>query len=74
MPYIEQLGDYWGELCASKQLAAAWAEHLIGITRLALRPDRSVRGFFRGAPACLSALYRAERYPEVIELVGEQDT
>lgn len=33
MPYIEQLGDYWGELCASKELAAAWADQLIGITR-----------------------------------------
>ena len=26
IPYIEQLGDHWGELCASKHLAAAWAE------------------------------------------------
>jgi hypothetical protein len=26
IPYIEQLGDNWGELCASKELAAAWAE------------------------------------------------
>ena len=73
MPYIEQLGDYWGELCASKQLAATWAEQLIGITRLALSPDRSVRGFFCGTSACLSALYRAEQYQEIIELVGEQD-
>jgi hypothetical protein len=73
MPYIEQLGDYWGELCASKELAAAWAEQLIGITRLALSPDKGVRGFFCGTSACLSALYRAERYQEIVELVGEKE-
>jgi hypothetical protein len=74
MPYIEQLGDYWGELCASKELAAAWANRLLGITRLALSPDTSVRGFFCGTSACLSALYRAERYQEIVELVGEQES
>jgi hypothetical protein len=73
MPYIEQLGDHWGELCASKELAAAWAERLLDITRLALSPDKSVRGFFCGTSACLSALYRAERYQEIVELVGEQE-
>ncbi len=73
MPYIEQLGDNWGELCASKELAAAWAEQLIGITRLALSPDQGVRGFFCGTSACLSALYRAERYQEIVELVGEKE-
>jgi hypothetical protein len=73
MPYIEQIGDYWGELCASKELAAAWANRLLGITRLALSPDKSVRGFFCGTSACLSALYRAERYQEIVELVGEKE-
>jgi len=73
MPYIEQIGDYWGELCASKELAAAWANRLLGITRLALSPDKSARGFFCGTSACLSALHRAERYQEIVELVGEQE-
>jgi hypothetical protein len=73
IPNIEQLGDCWGELCASKELAAAWANRLLGITRLALSPDKSVRGFFCGTSACLSALYRAERYQEIVELVGEQE-
>jgi hypothetical protein len=74
MPYIEQLGDNWGELCASKHLAAAWAEQLIGITRLALSADKGVRGFFCGTSACLSSLYRAERYQEIVELAGEKET
>ncbi len=70
IPYIEQLGDYWGELCSSKEVAAAWADRLVGITRMALSPDRSLRGYFCGTTACLSALYRAERYEEIIDLVG----
>jgi hypothetical protein len=34
---------------------------LIGITRLALSPDRSTRGYFHGTSACMSALFTAER-------------
>jgi hypothetical protein len=70
MPYIERLADHWGELCASKELAAVWADRLIGITRLALSPDKTTRGYFHGTSACLSALYRAERYPEIVDLLG----
>ena len=68
MPYIESLADHCGELCATKEVAAAWADRLIGTTRLALSPDRRVRGFFHGTSACLSALYGAERYQEIIDL------
>jgi hypothetical protein len=69
IPYIESLGDFWGELCASKPVASSWADRLIGIVRLALSPDKSVRGHFHGTAACLSALYRAERYQEVVDLL-----
>lgn len=69
MPYIEQLGDFWGELCASNEVASAWADRLLGATRLALSPDPGVGGFFHGTSACLSALYRSERYQEIVELV-----
>lgn len=34
IPYIELLTDYWGELCASKELASDWADRLVGITRI----------------------------------------
>ena len=70
IPYIEQLGDYWGELCNSKEVAAVWADRLIGITRMALSPDRSLRRYFCGTTACLSVLYRAERYQDIIDLVS----
>jgi hypothetical protein len=69
MPYIELLGDYWGELCGSREIAEAWGDRLAGITRMALSPDRDLRGHFHGTSACLSALYRAERYAEILQLL-----
>jgi hypothetical protein len=74
IPYIELLGDYWGDLCASKELAQQWADRLIDITRMALSPDPSLRGHFHGTSACLGALYRAERYQEIIDLVAGDRT
>lgn len=71
IPYIEQLGELWGELCASKEVASEWADRLLGVTRLALSPDRGVGGFFHGTSACLSALYRSDRYGEIVDLVPE---
>jgi hypothetical protein len=69
IPYIESLADYWGELCGSPEVASAWAARLIGITRRALSPDKNVRGYFHGTTACLSALFTAGRYEELIALV-----
>jgi hypothetical protein len=69
IPYIESLADHWGELCASKELASAWADRLVGITRMTLGRDGHQRGHFHGTPACLSALYHAERYAEIVELL-----
>jgi len=72
IPYIELLADHWGELCASKHVASLWADRLLPITRMALSPDKDRRGFFHGTTACLSALFRAERYEEILELVDGQ--
>jgi hypothetical protein len=69
MPYIETLADYWGDLCASKERASTWADQLIGITRMALSPNPKMRGHFHGTSACLSALFRAERYAEIIDIL-----
>lgn len=69
IPYIEQLADHWGELCGSKAVASAWADRLLGITRMALSADKNLRGHFHGTPACLGALYRAERYDEILDVL-----
>jgi len=72
MPYIERLADHWGELCGSQDIASAWAARLLGVTRMALSPDKSLRGHFHGTTACLSALYRAQRYDEILDVLGDE--
>lgn len=72
MPYIEPLADYWGELCVSQELASAWADRLLDITERVLSPEARPGEFFHGTSACLSALYHAGRYKELIELVGDK--
>ncbi len=69
MPYIERLADYWAELCGSREVASAWADRLLEPTRLALSPDRRVHRFFHGTSACMSALYGAGRFDELIEIL-----
>jgi hypothetical protein len=69
MQSARELRAYWGELCGSIEIASAWADQLLGVTRLALSPDKNVRGYFHGTSACLSALFAAERYDELIKLV-----
>jgi len=72
IPYIERLAEHWGELCASPELASHWADRLIGITRMAISPDKELRGHFHGTTACLSALYAAGRYDELIGVLKEE--
>ena len=72
IPYIEQLAEHWGELCASEQLASAWADRLVGVTRMALSPDKRIRGHFHSTSACLSALYRARRFDELLDILNAE--
>ena len=69
IPYIERLGDHWGELCASEEVASAWADRLQGIVRQTWNPAPSLRGFFKGTTNCLSALVAAKRYEDVLALL-----
>lgn len=69
IPYIELLGDYWGELCVSKATASRWADQLVGTCRMAWSPDPNLRGFFKGTTNCLSALLAAGRYDELLALL-----
>ncbi|MBX9689456.1 MAG: hypothetical protein K2X27_22290 [Candidatus Obscuribacterales bacterium] len=71
--YLDDLVDYWGDFCASKEKASQWADDLIDIVRSSWSSDPKLRGYFKGAPACLSALCKAERYEELLKLL-ELDT
>jgi len=69
MPYLELLPEYWGDLCVKPEIASRWADGFIDTLRFVWNPDGPRGGWFKGTYACLSALYKAERYAELIELI-----
>jgi hypothetical protein len=69
IPYIERLGDFWGELCASREIASKWADRLVGIVEMAFSPDPQRRGYFHGTNACFSALLHAGRHEALLSLL-----
>ena len=70
-PYIEHLGDHWGELCATPELASAWADQLLPTLRSVLRErKRGTFAFFPGTSLCYSALFSAGRHDELLELLA----
>ena len=70
-PYIEYLGDHWGDLCATPELASAWADRLLPTQRNVLRePKHGTYAFFSGTTLCYSALFSAGRHDELLELLA----
>ena len=69
MPYIELLPDYWGELCVTPERASRWADEFADILRRVWGSKREPGGYFKGTAACLSALLRAGRNDEILELL-----
>ena len=71
IPYIEHLGDYWGELCASPDIAAEWADRLVGTVETVWSRSRDEHGFFHGTTLCLSALLAAGRHEQLLSLLDK---
>ncbi len=71
MPYIELLGDYWGELCVTPELASHWADEFMPVVESVWSPNASGHGFFKGTSACLASLYAAGRHQELLALIDK---
>jgi hypothetical protein len=71
IPYLESLGDYWGELCGSADLAAQWADRLAETVDSVWSRSREKHGFFHGTAMCLSALLAAGRYDQLLALLDK---
>ena len=70
-PYIEHLGDQWGGLCATTELASVWADQLLPTQRSVLRDrQRGTYAFFSGTTLCYNALVKAGRQDELLELLA----
>ena len=69
MPCIEELGDYWGALCATPELASLWADEFLPSVEQVWSPAASGHGYFKGTSACLASLYAAGRHQELLALI-----
>lgn len=70
-PYIESLGEHWGDLCATKEMASAWSDQLLPTLKNVLRErKRGTYAFFSGATLCYRALFKAERHDQILELLA----
>ncbi len=72
IPYIEILPEHWGTLCRTKKLAESWADRFIDQVRISWATDRieNFSPYFKGTSACLSCLFSAGRYDELLELLA----
>jgi tetratricopeptide (TPR) repeat protein len=71
IPYLETLGDYWGDLCVSKEMASQWADEFLSIIDIIWDSTASAHGYFKGTVACMSALYVAGRYDDLLILLDK---
>lgn len=69
VPYIENLGDSWGELCTTPELASRWADEFMPTVEHVWNPQTSDHGYFKGTTACLSSLFAAGRHDELLTLL-----
>jgi hypothetical protein len=68
--YLDVLGERWGEVCGSPQIASEWADDLLPIVRRTWeKSDQGISSFFRGTTSCLSCLLVAGRHQELLDLI-----
>ena len=69
-PYIESLGDHWGDLCVTTGIASRWADDLLPLVKHVVADRRrGVFAFAKGTCACYSALFKAGRHEELLGLL-----
>jgi hypothetical protein len=68
IPYIETLGDYWGELCVTPQLAAVWVDEFLPLVERVWSPQ-SGQSYFKGTSACLASLLVAGQHEQLLALL-----
>lgn len=73
IPYIETLGDYWGELCVDPELASKWADEFLPVVRHVIAERvKGTYAFSKCTEPCLSALFHANRHDELLQLLDSE--
>jgi hypothetical protein len=70
VPYLEVLGNFWGELCGKPEIASRWADAFLPTVQHVWSASAGEFRFFKGTTACLSALHAAGRNEELLSLLG----
>lgn len=71
IPYIELLGEHWGELCATPEIASYWADEFLPTLKTVWSRRGSAFSYFKGTSACLSSLSAAARHDELLALINK---
>jgi hypothetical protein len=66
--YLGPVGDRWGEVCGSVEVAWRWADDLVSTLRSCWL-DPNPGNYLHGAAACLSCLLVAGRHQGLLELL-----
>jgi len=69
IPYLESLGDHWGELCVNPELASEWADELHPQLSQTWSRKESDGRYFLGTSVCLSALHAAGRNEQLLSFL-----
>lgn len=69
IPYLECLSDNWGTLCAVPEQASTWADTFLYTVKTMWSHEPIPGAYFKGTTACMSSLYVAGRYDELLDLL-----
>lgn len=67
--YLSGVGDRWGELCGSGEVASFWADRFLSLLRMAWSDPRGA-GYVRGTNICLSSLLAAGRHQDLLDVLA----
>jgi len=66
--YLSPVGDRWGEICGSAEVAGRWADDLVSTVR-SCWTNPNPGNHFHGTTACLSCLLAAGRHQALLDLL-----
>jgi len=69
--FLDVLGERWGEVCGSAQVASQWADELKPLVQATWEETKQgAFSYFRGTDACLSCLLATGRHRKLLDLIG----
>jgi hypothetical protein len=67
--YLDSLPQYWGELCASPELAQSWADKFSWTVKSLWLSEKKGGSYCPETIASMSSFLKAEKYQEILELI-----